>query len=93
VTEEDDRDEDGLAILHEIGDGARKAGKTLDRDLYLIHDRSQAIKAAIDNASAGDTVLLLGKGHEKSILANQGKKAWDEAGEARKSLRLLKQKT
>lgn len=90
VTEEDDRDEDGLGILHEIGDGARQEGKVLNQDLYLIHDRSQAIQAAIGNAAAGDTVLLLGKGHEKSIEGNKGKVAWDEAGEARKALKARK---
>lgn len=87
VTEEDDRDEDGLAILHEIAEGARKAGKVLDRSLYLIHHREQAIKAAIDNAEAGDTILLLGKGHEKTIESSNGDKPWDEEAEVRKALK------
>jgi len=97
ATEEDDRDEDGLAILHEIGEGAKKAGKVLNHSLYLIHPRGQAIKAAVENAEAGDSILLLGKGHEKSIetdwVNRPGyKKPWDEAAEARQALKLRKAK-
>ena len=36
----------------------------------MIHDRNEAIEAAINQARAGDVVVLLGKGHEKSILTN-----------------------
>jgi len=86
VTEEDDRDEDGQAILTEIGDGAIMKGKQLNKDLFLIHDRTAAIKFAIDNAAPGDTVLLLGKGHEQSILSADGKHPWDEAATARRAL-------
>lgn len=70
VTEEDDRDIDGQEIMEQIAAGAAKAGKTAGRDLLLIHDRPQAIQAAVDMAKPGDMVLALGKGHEKSILSN-----------------------
>lgn len=75
VTEEDDRDMDGLAILDEIAKGAESAGKIRDKDLFLVHDRTAAIQAAIARANRGDTVLLLGKGHEKDILRNGPKAA------------------
>ena len=70
ATEEDDRDIDGNEILDQIASGAVKSGKQINKDLFLIHDRNQAIKYAIDNAKSGDIVVLLGKGHEKSILTN-----------------------
>jgi len=71
VTEEDDRDMDGQAILEEIAAGAEAAGKVRDRDLFLVHDRTEAINFAIGRAQAvDDLVLLLGKGHEKDILRN-----------------------
>jgi UDP-N-acetylmuramoyl-L-alanyl-D-glutamate--2,6-diaminopimelate ligase len=70
VTEEDDRDLDGLAIMDEIAEGAEEKGKIRDKDLFLVHDRTEAISFAINRASKGDTVLLLGKGHEKDILRN-----------------------
>ncbi len=68
LTEEDDRDIDGQQILDQIAAGAQKAGKKLDKDLFLVHDRAQAIAFAVKHAKADDTVLLLGKGHEKDIL-------------------------
>ncbi|HUD06597.1 MAG TPA: UDP-N-acetylmuramoyl-L-alanyl-D-glutamate--2,6-diaminopimelate ligase [Candidatus Saccharimonadales bacterium] len=70
ATEEDDRDIDGEEILSQIANGAQKAGKVLGENLFLIHDREDAVKAAINAAKNGDIVLLLGKGHEKSILSN-----------------------
>lgn len=86
ITEEDDRDQDGEQILNQIAEGSERAGKVRNKDLFLIHDRVRAINKAIEVAKAGDTVLLLGKGHEKSILTNFGKKDWDEMGVARKAL-------
>jgi len=68
ITEEDDRDIDGQEILNQIAAGAEKAGKERDKDLFLVHDRSEAIAFALKRAKAGDTVMLLGKGHEKDIL-------------------------
>lgn len=70
ITEEDDRDMDGLAILDDIAKGVENAGKKRDKDLFLVHDRTKAIEFAVTRAQAGDTVLLLGKGHEKDILRN-----------------------
>jgi len=69
ITEEDDRDIDGMEIMDQIAAGAEKAGKTRGQDLFLIHKREEAIKAAFREAKKGDVVLLLGKGHEKGILS------------------------
>jgi len=69
ITEEDDRDSDGQEIMNEIAAGAEQAGKKRDTDLFLVHDRREAIAFAFSRVSKkGDTVLLLGKGHEKDIL-------------------------
>lgn len=70
VTEEDDRDMDGQEIMDDIAKGAEKAGKVRNKDLFMIHDRTEAIMTAVNRAKKGDTVLLLGKGHEKDILRN-----------------------
>lgn len=75
ATEEDDRDIDGQEILEQIAKGAEESGKARDRDLFLIHDREDAVQAAVDMAKKGDIILLLGKGHEKSILGNGPKAA------------------
>jgi UDP-N-acetylmuramoyl-L-alanyl-D-glutamate--2,6-diaminopimelate ligase len=70
VTEEDNRDMDGPAILQQIASGAIKAGKTTNKDLFLVPEREDAVQKAVGLAKKGDIVLLLGKGHEKSILTN-----------------------
>lgn len=90
VTEEDDRDIDGNKILDQIAAGAQKAGKTLDKDLFKILDRTKAIEFALSQARPGDTVLLLGKGHEKTIERADGEHVWDEEATARKILKKLK---
>lgn len=88
ITEEDDRDIDGRQIMDEIAAGTEKAGKKHDKNLFLIHDREEAINFAIGRAkSKNDLVLLLGKGHEKSIARAHGDDPWDEAMTARKALR------
>jgi UDP-N-acetylmuramoyl-L-alanyl-D-glutamate--2,6-diaminopimelate ligase len=86
VCEEDDRQEDPAAIMHDIAAGAEKAGKVRDKDLFMIHDRLEAIQFAVDRARIGDTVLLLGKGHEKTIEHADGEHPWNEIEQARKAL-------
>jgi UDP-N-acetylmuramoyl-L-alanyl-D-glutamate--2,6-diaminopimelate ligase len=54
VTEEDDRDMDGEAIMDQIAAGAEKAGKVRNKDLFLVHDRSEAIMTAVNRAKKGD---------------------------------------
>lgn len=87
VTEEDDRDVDGVEIMEQIAQGAESAGKIRDKDLFLIHDRTEAIKLAVSRAKAGDLVLLLGKGHEKTIERKHGEDPWDEVAIAKKALK------
>ncbi len=70
VTEEDDRDIDGQEIMEQIAAGAEEVGKKRDENLFLVHDRAEAIAFAFGRAEKGDTVILLGKGHEKDILRN-----------------------
>lgn len=88
LTEEDDRDEDGIAILEQIAEGAVKSGKKVDKDMFLIGDRTEAIAAALGRVSnANDTVVLLGKGHEKTIERADGEHPWHEMKEVQKVLR------
>ena len=82
VTDEDPRSEDRMAILDAIAAGAERAGKVRGRDLLLIADRATAIATALDEARAGDVVVLCGKGHERTIEMADGPVAWDEAAAA-----------
>jgi UDP-N-acetylmuramoyl-L-alanyl-D-glutamate--2,6-diaminopimelate ligase len=80
ATEEDDRDEDGAQILTQIATGAVESGKAINQNLFVIHKREDAIAKAFALAQKDDIVLLLGKGHEKSILTN-GPEAADHRNE------------
>ena len=88
LTEEDDRDVDGNEILAQIASGAGKAGKIKDKDMFLILDRKKAIKFALGRASnPEDTIVLLGKGHEKTIERADGEHYWNEIEITKKFLR------
>lgn len=87
ITEEDDRQEDPDQIMNDIAVGAEKAGKVRDKDLFMVHNRSEAIAFAFSKAKKGDTVLLLGKGHEKTIESKDSERPWNEVNEAKKALK------
>ena len=72
ITEDDSRDEDPEKIAEGFIEGATKAGKTLGKDLFKELNRKKAIELAIKSAKKGDLVLILGKGHEKTILRADG---------------------
>ena len=92
VTEEDDRDIDGATILEEIAVGVEKAGKQKDKNLYLIPNREDAIGFAMTQAtSKDDVVVLLGKGHEKTIERANGENPWNEAEVAMAAIEALLQ--
>lgn len=87
LTEEDDRDIPGMEILEQIAQGAEKAGKVRDKNLFLVHNREEAIKFAVSRArTKDDTVLMLGKGHEKTIARAHGDDPWDEVELAHKAI-------
>ncbi len=90
LTEEDDRDIDGETILTKIAEGAEHAGKKLDQNLFKVHDRTEAIEFALKQpTSKDDAVVLLGKGHEKTIERADGVHPWNEAKTTEKLLRKL----
>jgi UDP-N-acetylmuramoyl-L-alanyl-D-glutamate--2,6-diaminopimelate ligase len=83
LSSDNPRTEDPLKIISDIIVGLQKtAGK------YLIEpDREKAIGVAMDEARAGDIVLLAGKGHENyQILADQTLE-FDDREMARRALR------
>ena len=84
LSDEDPRNEEPMAILEEIARGIN--GKTRNTDLFLIPDRPQAIRKAFSLAESGDLVLLLGKGHENSIIYAKKTLPYDEIREAKTAL-------
>jgi UDP-N-acetylmuramoyl-L-alanyl-D-glutamate--2,6-diaminopimelate ligase len=88
-TNEDPREEDAMTILSEIAAGAEEVGWTEGDQYARIEDRRQGIAHAVRRAGPGDTVLLAGKGHERSILIGRGKEPWDERAAAEAAIRGL----
>ena len=88
-TNEDPREEDAMTILSDIAAGAEEVGWTEGTQYARIEDRRQGIAHAVRRAGPGDTILLAGKGHERSILIGRGKEPWDERAAAEAAIRGL----
>jgi UDP-N-acetylmuramoyl-L-alanyl-D-glutamate--2,6-diaminopimelate ligase len=90
VTDEDPYDEDPYIIIDQVALGAEKAGKVLERDLFKIIDRRQAIAQALAKAQPNDIVLITGKGSEQAICVKGGKKIpWDDRTVVREELKRI----
>ncbi len=87
ITEDDSRDEPLDQIMQGFKKGAEKAGKKENKDLFLEPDRKEAIKLAIKKAKKGDLVLILGKGHEKTILRADGPHDFEDIKVVKKELK------
>jgi UDP-N-acetylmuramoyl-L-alanyl-D-glutamate--2,6-diaminopimelate ligase len=82
LTDEDPYDEDPKKIVEEMA-------RAISIPKYeIIMDRRQAIRAAFKEATAGDVVLLTGKGTDPYIMGpNDSKQEWSDARVAREELR------
>lgn len=63
VTDDNPRSEDPAAIAEDIQAGIRLTPNA-SRLMAVIHDRAEAIRAAVAGAAADDVVVVAGKGHE-----------------------------
>ncbi|MCR5289335.1 MAG: UDP-N-acetylmuramyl-tripeptide synthetase [Treponema sp.] len=86
LADEDPRGEDPVKLLQMIAEGAEKEGKIRGTDLFIIHDRPEAIRQTFSMAQKGDIVLLLGKSHENSIIYKDHIMPYDEIKEAETAL-------
>lgn len=84
-TEEDFRTESLNAILEMMATEAR----VHKGNFVLEPDRRAAIRLAVSLAKPGDTVLLAGKGHERTLERGLEVLPWDENAEARAILQSL----
>ena len=82
LTNDNPRGEDPLKIINDVTVGLQKtSGK------YMIEpDREKAISLAIDEAQAGDIVLLAGKGHETSQILASSTLRWSDKEVAARAL-------
>ena len=86
LTDEDPRGEDPVELLKQIAVGAEKAGMKMGENLFITHERPEAIRQALKMAKKDDIVLLLGKSHENSIIYKDHVMPYDEIKEAEKAL-------
>jgi UDP-N-acetylmuramoyl-L-alanyl-D-glutamate--2,6-diaminopimelate ligase len=80
VTDDNPRCEDPQAITREI------AGGITSRDVRVIHDRGEAIGAALTEARPLDIVLIAGKGHEDYQIYGETRRSFSDRREAQRYL-------
>ena len=87
LADEDPRGEDSVTLLEMIEKGIynKKRGDSL----FIIPKREQAIEKAFSIAKKGDIVLLLGKGHENSIIFKDRVQPYNEEDTARSILKKI----
>ena len=80
VTDDNPRSESPQAITRAIASGIKS------RTARVIHDRGEAIGAALREARAGDVVLIAGKGHEDYQIYGQTRRDFSDRREAQRYL-------
>lgn len=89
ITEDDSRDEDPMAIAKMFLVGCERQGKALDKGVLFELDRRKAIEKACAMAKKGDIVLILGKGHEKTILRKNGADPFEDLKETERAIKRI----
>ena len=82
ATSDNPRTEDPEAILRDVEEGLKSAG----RPYLKIADRREAIRRAVAEARAGDIVVIAGKGHEDYQIVGTEKRHFDDREVAREAL-------
>jgi UDP-N-acetylmuramoyl-L-alanyl-D-glutamate--2,6-diaminopimelate ligase len=82
ITEEDYRTEDVHTIIEQIASGIPVYHKA-----HKIPDRKVAIMFALSIAQPGDTVIITGKGHEKSMCRGTVEYPWNDKDMVKKLLK------
>ena len=83
ITSDNPRTENPQKIVDQIEDGMKKT----DGKYICITDRREAIGYALDNAKAGDVIILAGKGQETYQIIGKEKFDFDERVEVYSHLR------
>ncbi len=86
LTSENPRSEDPAAIVREIAKAMEAAGRQAGADFEEEPDRRRAIGRAFMLASAGDYVLIAGKGAEQTLIVGETVEPWDDRAVARELL-------
>lgn len=83
LTSDNPRGEDPILIMNDVMVGLQKSGKPYRAQV----DREQGIREALEQARAGDVVLIAGKGHERQQVFKDRAIHFDDREVARRILR------
>jgi len=89
ITAEDPRTESLDDIMEQIAGGCRRAGGREGQTFLKIGDRAQAIERALAMARPGDTVIITGKGHERSMCFGTTEYPWSDHQVTEQTLRRM----
>ncbi len=87
LTNEDPYHENPNQIIEEIARGIEN--KTKDENLWIVMDRKEAIKKALQIARPGDTILITGKGAEETMAIGNQRIKWSDRNVIEEILEIL----
>ena len=85
----DPYEDDPIDIINDIKQGALKAGAKEGKNMFIVPDRREGIRKALQLAKKDDLVLITGKGAEQSIVIDGKSSPWDDRKVVREELKSL----
>ena len=85
----DPYEDDPIDIINDIKKGAIKAGAKEGKSMFIVPDRREGIRKALQLAKKDDLVLITGKGAEQSIVIDGKSSPWDDRKVVREELKKL----
>jgi UDP-N-acetylmuramoyl-L-alanyl-D-glutamate--2,6-diaminopimelate ligase len=86
ITSDNPRSEEPGRIIDDVKSGAIPEARQSGAEVVTVIDRRDAITQAVDRATAGDVVLIAGKGHEKYQEVGGRVLPFDDVAVAREAL-------
>jgi UDP-N-acetylmuramyl-tripeptide synthetase len=83
----DPYEDDPMDIINDIKKGALKAGVKEGKSMFIVPDRREGIRKALQLAKRDDLVLITGKGAEQSIVVGGKSSPWDDRKVVREELK------
>jgi UDP-N-acetylmuramoyl-L-alanyl-D-glutamate--2,6-diaminopimelate ligase len=88
----DPYEDDPMDIINDIKKGALKAGAKEGKSMFIIPDRREGIRKALELANKDDLVLITGKGAEQSIVIGGKSFPWDDRKVVKEELNAIYKK-
>ena len=87
LTCEDTYREEPEEIITAIEDGVKKGGKIEGKSFWKVADRQEAIQKAIGMAKNGDTIIITGVGHQRTLNLKGSEVPWSDQKAAREAIK------